>query len=161
MKVKGEARRFGDDISTDEIIPGKYLRRDEDVWADHVMEGVDPRFADDSEGVVIVAGENFGYGSSREQAPRAIKAAGVSGVVAESFARIFYRNAINVGLPIATASVAEDTDDGDRVSVDLSEGTVVVESEPGKTRHECEELPERLREVLEAGGLLSWRRKNG
>ena len=118
--IRGKAWIFGDDVDTDVIIPGKYLRtKDTKLWADHVMEGLDPQFASRvQKGDVIVAGRNFGSGSSREQAPRALKEAGVAAVVAKSFARIFYRNAINVGLPLVEADVA--CQEGDLVEVDLA-----------------------------------------
>ena len=119
---QGKAWVFGDDVDTDVIIPGKYLRtKDARLWAEHAMEGLDPQFASQVEkGDVIVAGRNFGCGSSREQAPRALLGAGVAVVVARSFARIFYRNAINVGLALIEADVS--CQRGDTVEVDLAAG---------------------------------------
>ena len=143
IMIKGKAWVFGDDVDTDVIIPGKYLRTKEtQVWAQHVMEGLDPHFAENvQKGDIIVAGRNFGSGSSREQAPRALKGAGVSAVVARSFARIFYRNAINVGLPL--------------VEVDLAAGTVQV----AETVYQGTRLPDFLMEILEDGGLVAHRRR--
>ncbi len=134
--IKGKAWVYGDDIDTDVIIPGKYLRtKDARLWAEHALEGCDMDFARLVEpGDVIVAGRNFGCGSSREQAARALKGAGVAAVVARSFARIFYRNAINVGLALIEADVA--CQKGDTVEVDLAEGLVRV-GEPGLPGHQA------------------------
>ncbi len=155
ITIKGKAWVFGDDVDTDVIIPGKYLRtKDTQVWAQHAMEGLDPHFAEKvQKGDIIVAGSNFGSGSSREQAPRALKGAGVSVVVARSFARIFYRNAINVGLPLVEADVVCHA--GDLVEVDLKAGTVQV----GDRVYQGTRLPEFLMEILEDGGLVAHRRR--
>lgn len=125
-KFKGKAWKFGNDIDTDVIIPGKYLRTtDMQVFADHAMEGIDPDFAKNvQKGDIIVAGDNFGCGSSREQAPLALKHAGVSCIIAKYFARIFFRNAINVGLLIIEADV--DAEDGDLIEVDLENSVIRV-----------------------------------
>ena len=153
--IRGKAWVYGDDVDTDVIIPGPYLRtKDVRELACHAMEGIDPEFAGRvSPGDVIVAGKNFGCGSSREQAPLALREAGVACVVARSFARIFYRNAINVGLPVVEADVS--CRKGDVVEVDLEDGTVTVEGVtfPG-TR-----LPGFLLEILQDGGLVLHRRK--
>src|SRR5512136_1123042 len=124
--IKGRAWIFGDDVDTDVIIPGKYLRtKDLTLLASHVMEGLDPNFSSQvKKGDLIVAGRNFGCGSSREQAPLALKEAGISAVVAKSFARIFYRNAINIGLPLIEADVP--CREGDTVEVGLADGSVRV-----------------------------------
>ncbi len=153
--IRGKAWIFGDDVDTDVIIPGKYLRTKETkIWAQHVMEGLDPEFASRvQEGDIIVAGRNFGSGSSREQAPRALKEAGVAAVVAKSFARIFYRNAINVGLPLIEADVS--CQEGDTVEVGLSEGSVRV----GERVYQGTKLPDFLMRILQDGGLVSHRRK--
>ncbi|HOV52107.1 MAG: Isopropylmalate/citramalate isomerase small subunit [Methanosaeta sp. PtaB.Bin018] len=153
--IKGKSWVFGDDVDTDVIIPGKYLRtKDTKLWAEHVMEGLDPHFASRvQKGDIIVAGRNFGSGSSREQAPRALKEAGVAAVVAKSFARIFYRNAINVGLPLVEADV--DCKEGDEVEVDLALGTVRV----GDRVIQGSRLPDFLLEILQAGGLVAHRRQ--
>ena len=153
--IKGKAWIFGDDVDTDVIIPGKYLRtKDTSLWAKHVMEGLDPQFAAGvQKGDIIVAGRNFGSGSSREQAPRALKEAGVAAVVARSFARIFYRNAINVGLPLVEAEVEAKA--GDQVEVDLLSGTVKVEERVFRGT----KMPDFLLEILQDGGLVARRRK--
>jgi len=142
-------------VDTDVIIPGKYLRtKDARLWAEHAMEGLDPMFATQVEpGDVIVAGRNFGSGSSREQAPRALLGAGVAVVVARSFARIFYRNAINVGLALIEADVTAKK--GDIVEVDLERGTVRV----GEEVYQGTKLPDFLREILDDGGLVAHRRR--
>jgi len=153
--IKGKAWVYGDDIDTDVIIPGKYLRtKDARLWAEHALEGCDMDFARLVEpGDVIVAGRNFGCGSSREQAARALKGAGVAAVVARSFARIFYRNAINVGLALIEADVA--CQKGDTVEVDLAEGLVKVEGRVYRGTR----LPDFLRAILDDGGLVAHRRK--
>jgi methanogen homoaconitase small subunit len=153
--IGGRAWIFGDDVDTDVIIPGKYLRtKDTKLWAEHVMEGLDPLFASRvQKGDIVVAGRNFGSGSSREQAPRALKEAGVAAVVAKSFARIFYRNAINVGLPLVEADV--ECQEGDLVEVDLGGGTVKV----GERIFQGTRLPQFLMEILQDGGLVAHRRK--
>jgi len=153
--IKGKAWVYGDDIDTDVIIPGKYLRtKDARLWAEHAMEGCDMDFARLVEpGDVIVAGRNFGCGSSREQAARALKGAGVAAVVARSFARIFYRNAINVGLALIEADVV--CQKGDMVEVDLAEGLVRVQGRVYRGTR----LPDFLRAILDDGGLVAHRRK--
>ena len=153
--IRGKAWVFGDDVDTDVIIPGKYLRtKDARLWAEHAMEGLDPMFASQVDpGDVIVAGRNFGSGSSREQAPRALLGAGVAVVVARSFARIFYRNAINVGLALIEADVTAKK--GDIVEVDLERGTLRV----GEEVYQGTKLPDFLREILDDGGLVAHRRR--
>lgn len=153
--IRGRAWIFGDDVDTDVIIPGKYLRtKDARLWAEHAMEGLDPHFASYVKpGDVIVAGRNFGCGSSREQAARALKGAGVAVVVARSFARIFYRNAINVGLALIEADVSAQK--GDIIKVDLTSGTVQV----GELTYQGTRLPEFLMEILKDGGLVEHRRR--
>ncbi len=153
--IRGKAWIFGDDVDTDVIIPGKYLRtKDASLWAQHVMEGLDPQFASQvSKGDVVVAGRNFGSGSSREQAPLALKEAGVAAVVAKSFARIFFRNAINVGLPLVEAEV--ECQAGDIVEADLSSGTVKV----GDRIYQGIRLPDFLQKILQDGGLVQHRRR--
>lgn len=160
MKVSGKAWKFGDNIDTDLIIPARYLNTtDERELASHAMEDAMPDFARlVSPGDIIVAGSNFGCGSSREHAPVAIKAAGVSLVIAQSFARIFYRNAINVGLPIlecpqAVASIR----DGDKVSVDLESGRITDET-TGEV-FTAQPFPEFMRDIIDAGGLVNYVRK--
>ncbi|CAD7768741.1 Isopropylmalate/citramalate isomerase small subunit [Candidatus Methanoperedenaceae archaeon GB37] len=155
LRIEGKVWRFPDNIDTDLIIPGKYLRTtDLSVFAAHAMEGIDPDFAKKvGKGDIIVSGRNFGCGSSREQAPLALKHAGVGCVVAESFARIFFRNAINVGLPIMEASVGCRT--GDHAIVDIEAGTVACN---GRVYHGTK-LPDFLVEILADGGLVAHRRK--
>ncbi|MBE6486612.1 MAG: 3-isopropylmalate dehydratase small subunit [Methanosphaera stadtmanae] len=156
--LKGKVWKFRDSIDTDVIIAGRYLRtfNPQDL-ADHVMEAEDPEFSQKvSKGDIIVAGWNFGCGSSREQAPVAIKTAGISVVIAKSFARIFYRNAINIGLPVITADI--DVDEGDIVEVNVEEGTIT-----NVTKEETIEFkpfdPTKLN-ILENGGLVEEYLKN-
>jgi methanogen homoaconitase small subunit len=153
--ISGKAWKFGNNVDTDVIIPGKYLRTtDMSVFASHVMEGIDPSFSQKvRKGDIIVAGKNFGCGSSREQAPLALKYAGIACIVAESFARIFFRNAINVGLPIIEARI--DCEDGDNIEIDLEKGIV---KNNGKT-YPATKLPDFLREILADGGLVEHRKK--
>ncbi|WMW23504.1 3-isopropylmalate dehydratase [Methanolobus mangrovi] len=152
--IKGKAWIFGSDIDTDVIIPGKYLRTtDMQALADHAMEGIDPEFSKKvKKGDVIVADDNFGCGSSREQAVLALKYAGVACIVAKSFGRIFFRNAINVGLPLMEADVQ--CSEGDEVEIDLLQGTVKVN---GKVFH-GNKLPDFLLEMLTKGGLVAQRK---
>ncbi|OPX79160.1 MAG: Isopropylmalate/citramalate isomerase small subunit [Methanosaeta sp. PtaB.Bin087] len=153
--IRGKAWVYGDDVDTDVIIPGPYLRtKDVRELACHAMEGLDPDFAKlVRPGDVIVAGKNFGCGSSREQAPLALREAGVACVVAKSFARIFYRNAINVGLPVVEADVV--ALQGEVVEVDLSAGKVTV----GGATYLGTRLPEFLLAILQDGGLVPHRRR--
>ena len=154
--IIGRVWKFGNDIDTDVIIPGKYLRtKDMQVFAAHAMEGIDPEFAKKAKpGDIIVAGDNFGCGSSREQAPLALKHAGIACVVAKSFARIFFRNAINVGLPLIEAHI--ECEEGDEIEVDLLKGEVRV---PGKGVFKGNKLPDFLLDMLTDGGLVAHRRK--
>jgi methanogen homoaconitase small subunit len=153
--ISGKAWKFGDNVDTDVIIPGKYLRTtDMSVFASHVMEGIDPLFSQKvRKGDIIVAGKNFGCGSSREQAPLALKYAGVACIVAESFARIFFRNAINVGLPIIEARI--DCKEGDNIEIDLEKGIV----KNNEKTYPATKLPGFLREILTDGGLVEHRKK--
>ena len=153
--ISGKAWKFGDNVDTDVIIPGKYLRTtDMSVFASHVMEGIDPSFSQKvRKGDIIAAGKNFGCGSSREQAPLALKYAGIACIVAESFARIFFRNAINVGLPIIEARI--DCKQGDNIEIDLENGIV---KNNDKT-YPATKLPDFLREILADGGLVEHRKK--
>ncbi len=157
MKIRGKAWIFGDDIDTDAIIPGKYLRTtDMQVFADHVLEGIDPGFAGNvGRGDIIVAGMNFGCGSSREQAVLAIKHAGVACVVAASFARIFFRNAINIGLPIIETGTTIPCKEGDVVEINIEDGTVTA----GGCEYTGTKMPDFLLEILMDGGLVAHRKK--
>ncbi len=156
MKFKGTAFRYGRDIDTDVIIPARYLNTsDPSELAKHCLEDSDTSFVQRVKpGDIIVAEENFGCGSSREHAPVAIKAAGVSVVVAKSFARIFYRNAINIGLPILECPQAVDAiKDGDVVSVDADSGTVQDET-TGQT-FSAQPFPPFIQEIINEGGLVN------
>jgi 3-isopropylmalate/(R)-2-methylmalate dehydratase small subunit len=155
MKVSGPAIKFGKNIDTDVILPGKYLVLvDPYELAEHALEGLDPDFPDKAKkGVIIVGGKNFGCGSSREQAPLALKYAGVKCVVAETFARIFFRNAINIGLPVIECKgISAAVDDGDELSVDFEAGTVQNLSK-GKS-FQVAKLPPFILEILADGGLI-------
>ena len=155
--LKGTAHVYGDNVDTDGIIPARYLTSTEpEELAKHCMEDLDPEFAERCvHGDLIVGGRNFGSGSSREHAPLAIKGAGVSCIVAESFARIFYRNSINVGLPIVECpGVAADAQPGDRFVVDLDAGR--VENVTRGTAYDATPMPEFMRGILDAGGLMPW-----
>lgn len=156
-KLSGSAWRFGDDLDTDAIIPARYLNTsDPEELASHCMEDADPDFPEKvSAGDVIVGGKNFGCGSSREHAPIAIKAAGVSCVIAGSFARIFYRNAFNMGLPIfESPDAAAGIGTGDKVEVDPSTGTIRNVT-TGKEYH-AEPYPPFMMDLIEAGGLIPY-----
>jgi methanogen homoaconitase small subunit len=144
---------LGPDIDTDLIIAGRYLRtRDHSIWVSHVFEDLDPSLARRLNGAVIVAGKNFGCGSSREQAALALQEAGVAAVIAPSFARIFFRNAINVGLPAIECSLP--CSEGQAIRFDLAAGWV----EAGGNQYPIRPLSPRMREILAAGGLVNyWR----
>ena len=163
MQFKGTAHRYGRDIDTDVIIPARYLTTSDPVeLAKHCLEDLDTQFvAKVAPGDILVAEENFGCGSSREHAPIAIKAAGVDVVIATSFARIFYRNAINTGLAIMECPAAVDAiKGGDVVSVDTETGTIVDET-TGET-FTAQPFPPFIAEIIEAGGLVNrWKNKLG
>lgn len=155
MKVKGTVFKYGNDVDTDVIIPARYLNTtSEEELASHCMEDIDATFTKRvKHGDIIVAGDNFGCGSSREHAPIAIKASGVSIVIANSFARIFYRNSINIGLPILEcAEAVENIKEGDEVSCNLAEGIIVNET-TGKT-FKAQPFPEFIQGIIADGGLL-------
>ena len=156
MKVQGKVFKFGNDVDTDVIIPARYLNTtSHSELASHCMEDIDPTFVKNVQpGDIIVAGDNFGCGSSREHAPIAIKASGVSLVIANSFARIFYRNSINIGLPILECSeAAAAISAGDSVSCDLGEG-VIRDETTGKT-FKAEPFPPFIQEIIADGGLMN------
>ena len=156
MDVNGKVFKYGNDVDTDVIIPARYLNDSaESALALHCMEDIDPDFTKRvNAGDVIVAGDNFGCGSSREHAPLAIKASGVSLVIANSFARIFYRNAINIGLPILECPQAVAAiNAGDRVKADLSAGIIYNLTTGGK--FEAQPFPPFIREIIDDGGLLA------
>lgn len=155
MKVQGKVFKYGNDVDTDVIIPARYLNTSsESELASHCMEDIDPSFVKQVKaGDIIVAGDNFGCGSSREHAPIAIKASGVSLVIANSFARIFYRNAINIGLPILECPAAVTAiRKGDTVSCELSDG-VIVDETTGE-RFTAVPFPPFIEEIIRDGGLL-------
>ncbi len=155
MKYEGSVIRYGDNVDTDVIIPARYLNTgDPAELAAHCMEDLDPAFAGRVRpGDVIVAGQNFGCGSSREHAPIAIQASGVSLVIAKSFARIFYRNAINIGLAIVECpAAAEALSGGDRVEADLDRG-IIRDLTTGKA-FQTEPFPPFIQQIISAGGLV-------
>ena len=157
MIFEGTVHAYGRDVDTDVIIPARYLNTNDPAeLAEHCMEDIDAEFVSRVQpGDIIVAHENFGCGSSREHAPVAIKASGVSVVVAASFARIFYRNAINTGLPIVVCpEAAREAQAGDRLRVDLAAGTVENLTQ-GKT-YEAEAFPPFMQELIDRGGLLPY-----
>ena len=156
MKYEGNALKYGDNVDTDVIIPARYLNTsDRQELASHCMEDIDPDFTGKVRpGDIMIGGQNFGCGSSREHAPIAIKASGISIVIAKSFARIFYRNAINIGLAIAECpGAAEEIADGDRVEADLDSGTI-TDLTTGKS-YRTEPFPEFVSRIIENGGLIS------
>lgn len=159
--MKGQAWKFGDNIDTDLIIPARYLvTSDPAELAKHAMEDADPKWVSKKkEGDFIVGGENFGCGSSREHAPIAIKAAGISAVIAKSFARIFYRNAINIGLPILESKeAADEIKEKDKIEVNLAKGEIKNIS-TGKT-YQAQPFPEFMQKIIEAGGLINYIKKS-
>ncbi len=157
MQVQGTVFKYGDNVDTDVIIPARYLNTSDPAeLAKHCMEDIDKEFVRKVQpGDIIVAGRNFGCGSSREHAPIAIKAAGVSVVIAATYARIFYRNAINIGLPILECleAVAQ-TEAGDQLSVDFTSG--VISNLTRNESYQAEPFPEFMQELIAAGGLLSY-----
>jgi len=157
MKIEGTVWKFGDNIDTDVIIPAPYLvTTDSQELGKHCMEPVDPEFSEKIQaGDIIVAGKNFGCGSSREHAPMAIKGAGISCVVAESFARIFFRNSFNMGLPIFEApGVSDGIDPGDRLSVDQDTGEIIDHT--NDKRFSANPIPPFMQGLIEAGGLMAY-----
>jgi len=157
VKLTGKAWKFGDDVNTDEIIPARYLNvSDAFELAAHCMEDIDPDFMKKiSKGDIIVADKNFGCGSSREHAPLAIKTAGISCVIAKSFARIFYRNSINIGLPILEcAEAASKISEGDQIEIDLSSGIIINLTK--KETYKAQPFPEFMQKIISAGGLMNY-----
>jgi 3-isopropylmalate/(R)-2-methylmalate dehydratase small subunit len=160
MFIKGKVWKFGNDIDTDVIIPARYLNTsDPEELAKHVMEGIDRDFSQKIKtGDIIVAGKNFGCGSSREHAPIAIKAAGIQAVIAKSFARIFYRNAFNIGLPIFESSDAsEKIQKADVIEIDADKGT--IKNVTKQEEYRANPIPQFMQELISAGGLVGWTRK--
>jgi len=159
MTVKGKAFKYGNDVDTDVIIPARHLTSaDPSHLAAHCMEDIDPSFVDDvKEGDIMVGGKNFGCGSSREHAPIAIKASGISLVIADSFARIFYRNAINVGLPIMESpEAASAIGKGDEVEADFDTG-MIRDLTTGES-FTAKPFPEFIKRIIDAGGLVPYTR---
>lgn len=155
--IKGRVFKYGDNVDTDVIIPARYLNiRDREELASHCMEDIDGEFVKKvRKGDIIAAGRNFGCGSSREHAPLAIKHSGIECVIAESFARIFYRNAINIGLPILECPEAvKAVEDGDEVEVELGSGKITNITK-GIT-YKAEAFPEFMQEIMKAGGLVNY-----
>ena len=157
MNAKGPVFKYGDNIDTDVIIPARYLNtQSEGELASHCMEDIDKTFVTRVKaGDIMVGGENFGCGSSREHAPVAIKASGISCVIAKSFARIFYRNAINIGLPIIEcAEASRDIEDGDQVDIDFDSG-IITNVTKGK-QYRGQAFPEFMQKLISAGGLINY-----
>ena len=153
----GKVFKYGDNVDTDVIIPARYLNSSEpSELAKHCMEDIDKEFVNEvQEGDIIVANKNFGCGSSREHAPISIKASGVSCVIAETFARIFYRNSINIGLPIVEcAEAAKAINDGDEVEVDFDTG-VITDKTTGET-YQGQAFPEFMQKIINAEGLINY-----
>lgn len=157
MEAKGHVFKYGDNVDTDVIIPARYLNATQgEELAKHCMEDIDKEFVHKvKKGDLIVANKNFGCGSSREHAPLAIKAAGVSCVIAETFARIFYRNAINIGLPIIECpEAAKDIADGDEVEVDFDSGRITNKTKG--TTYQGQAFPPFMQKIIDCGGLVNY-----
>ena len=154
MRAHGKVFKYGDNVDTDVIIPARYLNSSDPAeLATHCMEDIDKEFVNKvHKGDIIVADKNFGCGSSREQAPSVLKALGIKAVIAKSFARIFYRNSINIGLPVIVCKdLYEHVEDGGQADLDLSAGTVTVDGQV----FSCTKLPEYMQNILNAGGLIA------
>ena len=160
MQIKGKVWKFGNNINTDEIIPAKYLvTSDEKELGKHCLEDVKPEFPGRvKKGDIIIAGENFGCGSSREHAALAIKGAGISCVIAKSFARIFLRNCINIGLPIIEKDILRFCKEGNILSIDFKEG--IIENLSQKKKFTMDKFPQFIQEIIQNGGLMKWVKKN-
>ena len=157
MIVEGKVFKYGDNVDTDEIIPARYLNSSDPAeLATHCMEDIDKEFVNKvNKGDIIVATKNFGCGSSREHAPIAIKAAGVSCVIAETFARIFYRNAINIGLPIIECpEAAKEIEAGDEVEVDFDSGMIYDRTKGAEYKGQA--FPEFMQKIIDAEGLINY-----
>lgn len=156
MKAHGKVHKYGDNVDTDVIIPARHLNTsDHKELASHYMEDIDTEFVKKvKQGDIMVGGENFGCGSSREHAPIAIKASGIDCVIAKTFARIFYRNAINIGLPILECPEAsEKIQDGDEVSIDFDSGVITNETK-GET-YQALPFPDFIKDIMAKGGLIA------
>lgn len=159
MIIKGRVHKLGDDINTDDIIAAKYLvSTDAKELGSHCMESIKPDFCKNvKEGDIIIAGKNFGCGSSREHAPLAIKGIGIRAVVARSFAAIFFRNAINIGLPFLESEDVDRIHDGDELEIDLASGT--IKNLTRKEQYKTQEFPAFLQELVSRGGLMNYIKK--
>ena len=159
MIIKGKVHKFNDDINTDDIIAAKYLvSTDAQEWGKHCMETISSNFSQAvSPGDIIVAGRNFGCGSSREHAPLAIKGCGVSAVIAKSFAAIFFRNSINIGLPFLESPDVDKINHVDIVEIDLTNG--VIKNITQDTNYKTQAFPEFLQQIVESGGLINYIKK--
>lgn len=158
--IKGRVFKFGDNVDTDVIIPAVYLNTtDQNELAKHCMEGIDKEFVKKvKRGDIIVAKKNFGCGSSREHAPIAIKANGISCIIANSFARIFYRNAFNIGLPVLECNEAgKNVDNEDIISVDVSSG--IIKNLTKNETYKASPIPDFMRELIKAGGLIEYAKR--
>lgn len=162
MKANGKVLKYGNNIDTDVIIPARYLNSfDAKELASHAMVDIDPTFVERvNEGDIMVAGDNFGCGSSREHAPLALKTAGVSCVIAKSFARIFYRNSINIGFAILECEeAAKDIDEGDQVEVDFDSGRIVNRTK--NKEYQAQPFPEFLQKMIAVNGLVNYVNEKG
>ncbi|MGC9031744.1 MAG: 3-isopropylmalate dehydratase small subunit [Minisyncoccia bacterium] len=159
MKIKGKVWKFGDHINTDDIIAARYLNTtDEKELASHCFETIRPEFAKNvKKGDIIVAGENFGCGSSREHAPVSIKGCGISVVICKSFARIFFRNSINIGLPLIELKEVDEINENDIIEVDFEKG--FIKNLNTKKTYKFPEYPEFLQNIIKSGGLMSLAKK--
>ena len=160
MQIKGKTWKFGNDVDTDAIIPARYLNTsDPKELASHVMEDADKDFPKKVKaGDLIIAGKNFGCGSSREHAPLAIKTAGIQAVIAKSFARIFYRNSFDIGLPIFESEEAsEKIKQGDEIEIDADKG--IIKNLSKNETYKANTIPPFMQELISAGGLVEWTKK--
>ena len=159
MIIKGKVHKFGDDINTDDIIAAKYLvSTDPQELGKHCMETINPNFSQGvTHGDIIVAGRNFGCGSSREHAPVAIKGCGICAVIAKSFAAIFFRNAINIGLPFLESLDVDKINDGDLIEIDLASG--VIKNITQDKNYKTQAFPPFLQQIVQRGGLINWVKK--
>ena len=156
MIIKGKVHKFGDDVNTDDIIAAKYLvSTDAKELGKHCMESIQPDFVSKvSPGDIIIAGKNFGCGSSREHAPLAIKGCGIAAVVAKSFSGIFFRNAINIGLPFLELGDTDEISSGDLLEIDLSNG--IIKNLSKNKIYKSSAFPQFLQEIVNCGGLMNW-----
>jgi len=155
LNIKGKAWVFGDEINTDTMAPGSYFKEPMEVMAQHCLEAVDPNFAPNVQpGDIVVGGSNFGLGSAREQAPMAFVHLGVGAILAVSYSRIFYRNAISFGLPLLIFPQAGEISAGDELQVDPVAGT--IENKSTGSSYQVEGIPEHLMHMITAGGLMPW-----